>query len=101
MTPKDSDILDNVYFGVPIGDGGYEYKPIGEIQHVDLTDSSSMFPRFGEDMYSCFCKVKPGTTRIGWVALTEAIWNGNFLYYDFPKKGRRKLSRYRHRRNKC
>lgn len=101
MPPKDSEsLLDTVYFGMSSGDGGYEYKPIGKIEHVDITDTSSMFPRPGEDMYSHFCKVKPGTTRIGWVAVTEVIWNGNSLYFRFPKKAKRKLNRYSRNRRK-
>lgn len=95
MPPKDSDILDNVYFGVPIGDGGYEYKPIGKVEHVDITDTSSMHPKFGEDIYGHFCKVKSGTTKLGWVAITELIWNGNDLYLRFPKKSKRKLRKFK------
>ena len=60
MPPKDSEsLLDNVYFGVSTGDGGYEYNPVGKAEHVDITDTSSMLPRLGEDMYGHFCKVKP------------------------------------------
>ncbi len=98
MPPKDSESLlnlNNVYFGVSSGDGGYEYKPIGEVEHVDLTDTSSMLPRPGEDMYGHFCKVKPGTTKLGWVAVTELIWNGNSLYLRFPKKAKRKLRKFK------
>lgn len=98
MPPKDSEsLLDNIYFGVPSGDGRYEYKPVGKVEHIDITDVSSMLPRLGEDMYGHFCKVKPGTTKLGWVAITEMIWNGNSLYFRFPKKAKRKLRKY----NRC
>ena len=79
--------------------GGFEYKPVDHIEHIDLTDNESMFPRIGEDMYAHFTRVKTGTTKLGWVAITEMIWNSNSLYFKFPKKGRRKLRRhYRCRR---
>lgn len=96
MPPKESSILDNVYFGVPIGEGGYEYHPIDHIEHIDITDTSSMLPHIGEDMYSHFIRVKGGT-RLIWVSFTEAIWHKNLLYLKFPKKGRRKLKRYKRR----
>lgn len=96
MPPKDSEsLLDNVYFGVSTGDGGYEYKPVGKVEHVDLTDTSSLLPRLSEDMYGHFCKVKPGTTKLGWVAITELIWNSNSLYLRFPKKAKRKLRKFK------
>lgn len=89
--------MGDLYFGVSTGDGGYEYKPVGRLEHVDLIDYGSMLPRPGEDMYGHFTRVKPETTKLGWVATTEIIWHGNSLYSKFPKKGKRKLRRY----NRC
>lgn len=115
MPPKELTGLsfDNLYFGVPSGDGGYEYKPLCHVEHIDLkeeneeandgktsaidTDCDSMLPRPGEDMYGHFTMTKPGTTKLGWVAITELIWHDNSLYSKFPKKGKRKLRKY----NRC
>lgn len=96
MPPKDSEyLLNTVYFGVSTSYGGYEYKPVNKVEHVDLIDVSSMHPKFGEDIYGHFCKVKSGTTKLGWVAITELIWNGNDLYLRFPKKAKRKLRKFK------
>lgn len=100
MPPKDSGKIEHAYFYEKTGEG--EYRLIGEIGHIEevsLFDNTSMFPRIGEDMYSHFIKVRGGT-RLGWVMVTEALWNGNFLYYNFPKKGRRKLAKYARKRRK-
>ena len=82
-----------------MSDGGYVYATPGEYHHVDLRDSSSMFPQIGEELYSHIAYVFkcPRLEAVQILALARS----KYTCVNFRKKGRRKLKRSMriHRKN--